>query len=62
MGRTKDPVDVTNFPGMTGTKYLNLWGKCMGGELGKSNLVFGITESGDVLARSAHITGTINAT
>lgn len=62
MGRTQNPIDVTNFPGMTGTKYLNLWGKSNSSELGKSNLVFGITENGDVLARSAHITGTINAT
>lgn len=62
MGRTASAIDVSEFPGISGNKYLNLWGKSDSSTLSGSNLVFGITENGEVLAKSAHLTGTINAT
>ena len=64
MGRTTSQIDVSEFPGFAEntTRYLNLWGKNDNNTLSGSNLVFGITENGEVLAKSAHLTGTINAT
>lgn len=63
MGLTASSYDFSSFPGMDNTpRYLNFWAKNNSSSLSINNLYFGVTTKGELLAKSAHITGAINAT
>lgn len=64
MGATTSSYSVSNFPGFSSSDKRNFvfWAKNNGETLSDSNLYFAVTTKGELLARSAHLTGTINAT